>query len=178
MMKIKNDVIYKCLGVGFFALAMSACTPDLNVNKSVDAACIPEKYHSTQDTSNVAKLSWKEYFSDSNLIALIDTALQNNQELNIMLQEIEISRNEVMARKGEYLPSIGLQAGAEIDRVGRYTRNGALEANNEIKPGRDFPEPFSDYMIGAVATWEIDVWRKLRNAKKSRIYALSVFCGG
>ncbi len=167
MMEIKNNVIYKCLGIGCFALAMSACTPDLNVNKSVDIASIPEKYYSTQDTVNVSKLSWVEYFSDSNLIALIDTALKNNQELNIMLQEIEISRNEVMARKGEYLPSVGLKAGAEIDKSGRYTRNGALEANNEIKPGRDFPEPFSDYMIGAVATWEIDVWRKLRNAKKS-----------
>jgi multidrug efflux system outer membrane protein len=43
------------------------------------------------------------------LVALIDTALKNNQELNITLQEIEIARNEIRARKGEYLPFVGVK---------------------------------------------------------------------
>ncbi|MEZ4852281.1 MAG: hypothetical protein R3B93_27470 [Bacteroidia bacterium] len=33
------------------------------------------------DTVNVANVDWREYFDDDQLIALIDTALQNNQEL-------------------------------------------------------------------------------------------------
>jgi len=32
-----------------------------------------------------------------------------------------------------------------------------------------FPEPLSDFMLGAKANWEIDVWKKLRNAKKSAV---------
>jgi len=86
--------------------------------------------------------------------------------LNITMQEIEIARNEVQERKGEYLPFVGVGGGLGVDKVGRYTRNGALEANNEIMHGKEFPEPLGDFMLGAYATWEVDVWHKLRNAKK------------
>jgi outer membrane protein, multidrug efflux system len=66
------------------------------------------------DSTNIGKLNWKEYFGDENLIALIDSALKRNQELNITMQEIAISNNEIRARKGEYLPFVGLRAGAEL----------------------------------------------------------------
>ena len=162
-----SKTIYKYLGIASFVVSVTACTPDLAVKKTANPA-LPEAYKSSQDTTNTTtRINWREYFTDPNLIALIDTALNNNQELNITLQEIEIARNEVMARKGEYLPFVGLGAGAGADKVGRYTRNGALEANNDIKPGKEFPEPLGDFMVGAYATWELDVWRKLRNAKKS-----------
>lgn len=157
---------YRYLGVACLALCVSACAPDL-VTKITNTS-IPASYHDSQDTTNTAKIDWKDYFNDDpHLIALIDTALNNNQELNITLQEIEIARNEVMARKGEYLPSVGIRGAVGTDKVGRYTRSGALEANNEIKPGEEFPELLPDFMVSAYATWEVDIWRKLRTAKKS-----------
>lgn len=64
---------------------------------------VPESYAESGDTTNIVDLSWRDYFSDANLIALIDTALVNNQELNITMQEIAISQSEIKARKGEYL---------------------------------------------------------------------------
>lgn len=163
---MEKNIIYKCLGVACFMVGISACVPDLTINKSADNST-PEAYNNSRDTVNTAAIDWKNHFNDSNLIALIDTALKKNQELNITMREIEIARNEVQARKGEYLPSVSIQGGMAVDKVGRYTRNGALEANNEIKPGKEFPEPLGDFMVGAYATWELDVWRKLRNAKKS-----------
>jgi outer membrane protein TolC len=151
-------------------LTFTGCkTPDLLVkteNKNV-----PGAFNGTtaNDTVSTGKMKWKEYFTDKYLTTLIDTALVNNQELNITLQEIEISRNEVRARKGEYLPFIGLKGSAGFDKVGRYTNIGALEANTEIKPGKEMPEPLQDYAIGAYATWEIDIWNKLHNAKKAAV---------
>lgn len=142
-------------------------TPKLmqrNENKDV-----PSSFNTVSDSLNDAQLSWKEYFADPYLDTLITTALQNNQELNIVMQEIEISRNEVRARKGEYLPFVGLKGGAGVEKVGRYTSQGANDANTEIKPGQEFPEPLQDYMLGAYATWEIDIWNKLHNAKKSAV---------
>lgn len=121
------------------------------------------------DSANTATRSWRLFFNDPALIALIDTALANNQELNILLQEIEISRSEVRARKGEYLPSVGLKAGAGVTKVPRYTNIGALEANTEIKPGKEMPEPLGEFGISAYASWELDIWRKLRNAKKAAL---------
>jgi multidrug efflux system outer membrane protein len=164
---IKNR-IYKYAGVAWVMLLMSSCTPDLTATRTADKYT-PESFSGSVDTANVVSANWKEYFDDQNLIALIDTALQNNQELNIMLQQIERSRNEVQARKGEYLPQVGISGGLGADKVGRYTRNGVVESSHEIKPGKEFPEPLGDFNIGAYATWEVDVWRKLRNAKKSAV---------
>uniref|UniRef100_UPI0040472EF3 TolC family protein n=2 Tax=Roseivirga sp. TaxID=1964215 RepID=UPI0040472EF3 len=160
--------INKCLGIALIALIVNACAiPELA--EKTARTDVPESFNNSQDTTNTAQLNWKEYFTDENLIALIDTALSNNQELNITLQEIEIARNEVSAKKGEYLPFVNLGAGMGVDKVGRYTRIGALEANTEIKPGKEFPEPLGDFMIGAYATWEVDIWRKLRNSKKAAL---------
>jgi NodT family efflux transporter outer membrane factor (OMF) lipoprotein len=102
-------------------------------------------------------------------VALIDTALKNNQELNITLREIDITRNEIRARKGEYLPFVAARGAAGIDKVGRYTNIGASEATTEIKPGRETPDPLPDYLLGVYANWELDIWHKLRNAKKAAV---------
>lgn len=160
-----NKLINRILIGVLVGAGLYSCAPKMAVRSA--SKDVPNQYATSGDTTNSANVDWKNYFQDENLIALIDTALQNNQELNIFLQEVEMLRNEVRARKGEYLPSVGVGAGAGLDKVGRYTRYGALEANNEIKPGEEFPEPLGDYMFGAFATWEVDIWKKLRNAKKS-----------
>ena len=158
-------IIYQCLGVAGIAFSFSACTPAI-VQKTANKA-VPVSYDDSQDTVNVAKVRWKDFFTDPYLNALIDTALENNQELNITLQEIEISRNEIRARKGEYLPFVHLQGGAGVEKVGRYTHQGATDATTEFEPGKEMPEPLQDYLLGAFASWEVDIWHKLRNAKKS-----------
>lgn len=128
---------------------------------------LPESYkdQNFSDSASVAAINWRDYFEDPNLIALIDTALQNNQELNIVLQELMIRKNEMLEKSGEYLPFVNLGAGVGAEKPGRFTREGAVEHNLEIEEGREFPEPLGDYKIGVVASWEVDIWRKLRNAK-------------
>jgi NodT family efflux transporter outer membrane factor (OMF) lipoprotein len=163
-----RNKVYKYIGIGCVFLAYAACKVPTLVEKSGNQT-VPASYNSSQDSTNMAKLTWKEYFTDPYLVALIDTALKNNQELNITLQEIEIARNEIRARKGEYLPFVGLRGGAGIDKVGRYTPQGASESNIDIAPGRETPEPLPDYLLAAYAKWEVDIWHKLRNAKKAAV---------
>ena len=163
-----KNKIYKYLLGGCVCLGCTACKIPALIEKNEDKT-VPANYYNSQDTINSAKLNWKEYFSDPNLTALIDTALKNNQELNITLQEIEIARNEIRARKGEYLPFVGIKAGAGVEKVARYTSRGAMEANTEIKPGKEMPEPLADFDLAVQATWEIDAWHKLHNAKKAAV---------
>lgn len=159
---------YKYIGLLCLSLGYAACnTPKLA--KRAENKNVPASYNDSQDTANTASLKWQEYFTDPFLRDLIDTALKNNQELNITMQEIEISRNEVRARKGEYLPFVGIKGGAGLDKPGRYTNTGTLEANTQIVPGEERPEPLQDYLIGAYANWELDIWKKLRNAKKAAV---------
>ena len=128
---------------------------------------VPAFYKRQTDTINIAAINWRQYFNDHHLVALIDSALSKNQELNITLQEIEIARNEVRARKGEYLPFVHTGADAGVEKDGKYTRLGAVDENLEAEPGKPFPEPFTDFRAGLYASWELDVWKKLRNAKNA-----------
>ncbi len=148
------------------AILYNACSIPAVIHKSENKST-PLTFNNSVDTANSANTSWRNYFNDPFLIALIDTALKNNQELNSMLQEMEIARNEVRARKGEYLPFVGLNGAAGAEKVGRYTSRGASEATTEIKPGKEMPDPLPDYRLAVYASWELDIWSKLRNAKKA-----------
>ncbi|MBN8683914.1 MAG: efflux transporter outer membrane subunit [Chitinophagales bacterium] len=158
------------LGIsGLLLLFAWSCKAPQVVYKSENKS-LPAGYSAAQkDSSNVADLNWRTYFEDPNLIALIDTALLHNQELNIVMQEIEIRKNEIQARKGEYLPFVQMGAGMGADKAARYTRFGALEEEIEVKPGTPFPEPLPDFALGLRASWEVDIWKKLRTAKQSAV---------
>lgn len=167
-MKRLNKYNFLCFGIACLALVTGCKTPAI-INKTENKT-VPEFFANTSnDTINSAQIKRNDYFTDSYLNALIKIALSNNQELNITLQEIQIAKNEIRAKKGEYLPFVGLNAGAGVEKVGRYTSQGANDANTDIRPGVETPEPLQDYKIGAYATWELDIWNKLHNAKKSAL---------
>lgn len=159
--------LYQCLGAAALSLAAASCKLPQLVGRGVSRS-VPATYnHRTQDTLSTAKVRWQEFFTDPNLKALIDSALQRNQELNITQQELQIARNEIQARKGEYLPSVSLGARGALDRTSRYTIQGATEEQINIRPDRLNPDPLGDVRLGAFASWEVDIWHKLRNARKS-----------
>ena len=163
----KNN-LYKGLGLVLICAAYTACKlPE--VAQRAENKNVPVSFNGSQDTVSTAGIQWRNFFTDPNLISLIDTALKNNQELNITLQDIEIAKNEIKAKKGELLPSVTYGAGAGFDKVGRYTSSGAGDASTEITPGKKVPEVLPDYHFGLQANWEADIWHKLRNSKKAAI---------
>ncbi|WP_053976298.1 TolC family protein [Mangrovimonas xylaniphaga] len=172
---MRNKSVFKTFNfkigalVGFVLFVISSCVPAKEVRDENTA--LPETFSEqvVVDTSNSAKINWKEFFKDDYLTALIDTALVNNQELNIMLMQVDMAKNEIRARKGEYLPYVDIQAAGEVEKVGRYTSQGANDANTDIRPGEEFPEPLPNFQVAAVASWEVDVWKKLRNSKKAAV---------
>ncbi|WP_338870220.1 efflux transporter outer membrane subunit [Spirosoma sp. SC4-14] len=163
-----NKRLLSCVGIGLSILVGSSCTVPRLISKTENKA-VPASYYGSQDTTNTGKKPWKDYFSDPYLTALIDSALSNNQELNITLQEIQISNNEVLARSGAYRPFVSLGGGAGVDKVSRYTSQGAADAATEIRPGIETPEILPNFYFGATASWEVDIWHKLRNAKKAAV---------
>ncbi len=161
--------IFTYLGITCISLVYTACSLP-NLGRNTENKAVPASYNASTDTINSAKKKWKDFFTDPYLSALIDTALNRNQELNIVIQEINIAKNEVRARKGLYLPFIGIGAGTGVEKVGRYTSQGANDATNQIMPGKNFPDPLPNNLLGINASWEVDIWKKLRNSKKSAMY--------
>lgn len=161
--------LYRYAGIACISLTFLACKNLAIVNKT-ESKSVPASYNNSTDSINTAKTKWKEFFKDPELAALIDSALKKNQELNIVMQEIQIAKNEVRARRGAFLPFMNAGLGAGVDKVGRYTSQGASDAANDITPGNPVPEALQNYAFGINASWEIDIWKKLRNAKKSALY--------
>ncbi|MFT3826580.1 MAG: TolC family protein [Chitinophagaceae bacterium] len=160
--------IHYCIGVLSIFLAIASCKIPA-VSTREENKTTPDTYNNSKDTTNMATLQWRTFFTDKNLVSLIDTALKNNQELNITLQEIEIAKNEIRLRKGAILPTVGVRGGIGVEKVGRYTSQGAGDATTEIEPGKEMPDPLTDFTIAAYANWEVDIWKKLRTAKKAAV---------
>jgi len=167
---MRNKKILKYAGIVCLSLLYTACTGPALVQKTENKT-VPASYNNSQDTTNTARVNWREFFTDEYLTNLIDTALMNNQELNIILQEISIANNEVRARKGMYLPFVDVGVGGAVEKTPRYTRHGAVDENTEIRPGQNIPDPLPDFLLAANVSWEVDIWKKLRNAKKSAVYS-------
>jgi multidrug efflux system outer membrane protein len=134
-----------------------------------DAFPAPGTAPNRQEPEGTPAPDWRDFFADPGLRALIETALAGNQELAILEQEIAVLRNEARARSGEYLPFVDLRAGAGVDKVGEFTREGAVEQNLDLAEGEPFPEPLRDFVLSADVSWEIDVWKRLRNARKAAV---------
>jgi outer membrane protein TolC len=101
--------------------------------ESAAKTVVPEAFSTNTDTTTIASMQWRNFFT-KNLQNLIDTALQNNQELQITLQEIEIAKNEARIRQG-FITKVGLRAGSGVEKSGRYTSQGAGDASTQITPG-------------------------------------------
>lgn len=167
---MKTNKLVQCIAVVMVMLLVGCKNSQIfrNIAK-VESKAVPSQYADTlsNDSTNMADWDWKKIFDDPNLVALIDTALIRNQELNVLMQEIEVSKNEVRKAKGEILPTAGLRAGVGLDKYGEYTANGAVESQLEIEPGKHFPKPLGDFAVGGYFSWEVDIWKKLRNSKKA-----------
>lgn len=128
---------------------------------------LPKSYTDNADSINSATLKWNDFFTDKNLVALIDTALKNNLDILMTLQKIEIARNDLRLSKGAMLPTVNANFAYLQRKFGYYTMDDAGNRITEIKPGQLIPTNLPDYFVGLQTNWEIDIWGKLRNKKKA-----------
>lgn len=164
---MKNK-IYCGLSVSLLTIALSGCTT-LSTELSIPDKELPARFQDQKDATSIAGIDWRQYFSDTLLLKLIDTAISNNIDLQTALQRIEISRSSVKLANGALLPKVDLNVGAGIRKFGLYTMDGAGNASTFITPGQIVPENLPDYYVGLQASWEVDIWGKLRNQRKSAV---------
>lgn len=103
----------------------------------------------TTDSSSLADLSWREMFTDTKLQTLIDSALVRNVDLRTIQLNVEQARIATIPAKLAYLPSINLAPQGGYNYV-------AMGGGNTTKT----------YTAPASASWEIDIFGKLTNAKR------------
>lgn len=104
----------------------------------------------TQDSAIAC--AWRNVFTDPQLARLIDEGLAHNNDLNIARVQVDAAKAALRTAKGELFPSLELGANGETAR---------------FKNSGNDPETESKFSFGGEVSWEIDIFGRMRNAKKA-----------
>ncbi len=111
-----------------------------------------------QETRDLVDTQWWEQFDDPVLNDLIGIGLAENKDVKIAAARIEQFAGQYITTRAALFPQIG--AGASFGRD-RISEKGAAPLSSAIE------NPADSYLTQFGASWEIDLWGKLRRAKES-----------
>lgn len=145
-------------------MIISACNVSRNLETPKSA--LPASFRNavtTADTSSIAELQWKDFFTDLVLQKLIDIAISNNYDMQIALKNIESSRLLFKQTRFNYTPQVNLNVTANTSRPSDNGLNGLtlgqFLGTNHIE----------DYNANLSLSWEADIWGKIRNQSKAAL---------
>jgi NodT family efflux transporter outer membrane factor (OMF) lipoprotein len=163
---------YKSIYFIAIILFLGACKIKQEIPKNRPMLAMPSKFSAKSDSSFTSLPSFKAFFSDSTLIALIDTTLKNNFDLQMTLQKIEIARAGVRFTQGLGKPDLSGNFTVGQRKFGNYTIDGVgnydTRFSTNINEKQQIPASIiPDYYLGVQSSWEIDLWGKLKSQKAS-----------
>lgn len=115
----------------------------------------------TQD--NIAKISYRDFFKDPVLVALIDKAVTQNNDLLVALKQIEFASLAYNQSKWGNVPVITGGLNANISRPSDNSMNGMMAGQFM---GKRYME---DYTASLNFSWEADIWGKIRGRKEQAL---------
>ena len=148
-----NSFKYIILIVGIAAIIASCSTPRHYKRGMVSTDKLFGDTVIT-DTATLGNRPWRELFTESRLQKLIQEGLDNNQDLQLAIQKVAEAEAYLSQSRAALLPSLSAN-GKSV-----YTRN-----PESIYPNG--PREVNTYQLSADASWEIDVWGKLRSSKRA-----------
>ena len=159
-----KHVIARAIACGIMLLVLPSCgIPHLR-QAEPGQAC-RQSFNGATSPENSSQLRIEEFYNDPMLTCLIDQAVANNRELKVLNEDVQIAGNEVLARSGAYLPFVSVGAGAGLDRASRFTLEGAGILDDPYLPGKYFSLAHGNFGSGINLTWQLDIYRQLRNAR-------------
>ena len=148
---MKNNII-------LFAVATLALNSCGIYKKYEPVATLPENLYREEitpaDTFSIGNISWRDLFTDPALQSLIERGLANNTDLRIAHLKVQEAEAALMTSRLSYLPSLSLDP------------QGTTSSFNKAKASWTYNVPVS-------ASWEIDIFGRLTNAKRQAKAALS-----
>lgn len=113
--------------------------------------------------------AWWATFNDPLLTSLAQRSLDSNLDLQVAVLRIEESRAQRDVTAAGYWPTLSAEAAYSRQRLSDTTPTGALfnSVGNLRLPGGaalSIPNPYSQYQLSADASWEIDLFGRVRRA--------------
>ncbi|EHQ28193.1 efflux transporter outer membrane subunit [Mucilaginibacter paludis] len=153
--------------LALIVLFLSAC----KVSKDIQTpqAQLPEHFRNaavTSDTSSVADVAWKSFFTDATLQKLIDSAIAKNYDMQIAVKNIEASQLLFKQVKWNYVPVVALNVTGSTSRPSDNSLTGLSLSQYNLGT-----KHIEDYSANLSLSWEADIWGKIRNQQKSALAA-------
>lgn len=105
------------------------------------------------DTTTIADLTWQEVFTDPQLQALINYGLEHNNDMLSAIEKVKEAKAALMTSKLSFLPSLTLAPQGGVSSF-------------------DLSAASWTYNASVSASWEIDLFGKLMNAKRQAKVAM------
>lgn len=105
-------------------------------------------------SSDFGNLPWRSVFTDPQLQTLIEKALENNPDLLNAALNIDIAEQQLRASKLAFLPSVVFAPNGSMSHFGTHTSSTQA------------------YTLPITASWDVDLFGKLRSQKKAAQMAL------
>ncbi|KIC95005.1 efflux transporter outer membrane subunit [Flavihumibacter solisilvae] len=144
-------------------VVLNACT--VSRDRETPQPDLPGKFRNEQveDSVGIGAFPWKVFYTDPLLQVLIDSGLVRNYDMQVALNNIEISSLQLRQSMWGNIPEVGLQVGASASRQSGKSLNG-LSLENFL--GKKHVE---NYTAALSVSWEADIWGKVKNQKKAAL---------
>jgi outer membrane protein, multidrug efflux system len=146
--------------ITIIAIGFSSCRSSKNLAELPQAdvqGIVRDSTQNKSDTTTIANIPWKEYFTDVKLQSLIAEGLTNNFNLQIAMSRIQQAEASFEIARRAFMPT--LSAAGQIN----HTRMSAGDH------GTDVLGYYTNLnSLGFMATWEADLWGKLSNQSKAK----------
>lgn len=149
---MKKGSMKKIILMSAAALTLSSCGI---YKKYQPATTVPDQLYGEElsaatDTASFGNLTWKEVFTDPYLQTLIDSALVRNTDMQTAHLKIKEAEAALLSARLAYVPSLN------------FTPQGTVSSF-------DGGSATKTYSIPVAASWEIDIFGKLTNAKRQAL---------
>ncbi|MCC9019593.1 TolC family protein [Flavobacterium lipolyticum] len=157
---MKNHIT-KIVMIAILITTVISCKVSKDIETPKDA--FPENFRSvsvSKDTTSIGDTEWKNFFTEKDVIQLIDSAVARNNDLQIATKNIEIAHYRFTQSKWGNVPEVNLSVAASTSNPSDNSFTGknlgqALGQNH-----------INDFTAGATLSWEADIWGKIKNQKK------------
>lgn len=147
-MKKSYNIIILCIA----ALSLAGCDTlkslhsEYKSQATVPADVFGDNVTLTGDSTSIAELSWREFFTDPLLQRLIDTALTRNTDINSARIAIQQSEASLAAAKQGFFPSVVFSPSGSISSFGSETAK--------------------TYNVPLQVNWDIDAFGSIKSNKR------------
>ena len=159
-----NSAARACIVTSLAAAVLTACAVGPDYKRP--AVVTPPVFRSQvgpAEASSLADVPWWEAFQDPVLQQVIQEALASNYNVKVAAARVQEARAQVGVARSRFFPQIGYTGRAQYDRNG-------VAAQLGINPQSPQANPL--YFAALYASWELDIWGKIRRLDESAVAQL------